>query len=166
MKKLVIVLTGLFFVFTVSAQGDSLQAPYKRFPSFPPVKLLLPDSISHFTKADLPKKMPIMLMVFSPTCEHCQHETAELINNIDKFKNIFIVMTTSMPFDSMLAYREKYHLERYENIIVAQDTDYFLFTFYQVHNLPFLAFYDKKKELISVFEGGLPMKLVLKEFEK
>ena len=105
-----------------------------------------------------------MLMVFSPTCEHCQHETEELINNIDKFKNILIVMTTSMPFDSMLSYREKYHLERYRNIIVAQDTDYFLFTFYQVHNLPFLAFYDKKKELISVFEGGLPMDKILEMF--
>lgn len=164
MKKLLIGLAGLFLTTIVAAQSDSLQAPYKRFPSFPPAKLLLPDSVSFFTKADLPKKRPVMLMVFSPTCEHCQHETEELINNIDKFKNILIVMTTSMPFDSMLAYREKYHLERYKNIIVAQDTDYFLFTFYQVHNLPFLAFYDKKKELISVFEGGLPMDKILEMF--
>ncbi len=166
MKKSVLLLIGFIFTTSIIAQTDSLAAPYKRFPSFPPAKLLLPDSVSFFTKADLPKKMPVMLMVFSPDCEHCQHETEELINNIDKFKNILIVMTTTMPFDSMLAYREKYHLERYKNIIVAQDTDYFLFTFYQVHNLPFLAFYDKKKELISVFEGGLSMKLVLKEFEK
>ena len=130
MKKLLIGLAGLFLTTIVPAQSDSLQAPYKRFPFFPPAKLLLPDSMSFFTKADLPKKMPVMLMVFSPTCEHCQHETEELINNIDKFKNILIVMTTSMPFDSMLSYREKYHLDRYKNIIVAQDTDYFLFTFY------------------------------------
>ena len=164
MKKSVLFLISFVFTATANAQNDSLQAPYKRFPSFPPAKLLLPDGLSHFTKADLPKKKPIMLMVFSPSCEHCQHETEELINNIDKFKDIQIVMTTSMPFDSMLAYREKYRLERFKNIIVAQDTDYFLFTFYQVHNLPFLAFYDKKKELISVFEGGLPMDKILKVF--
>ncbi|MDZ4809768.1 MAG: thioredoxin fold domain-containing protein [Bacteroidota bacterium] len=164
MKKSVLVLISFIYTATAIAQNDSLQAPYKRFPSFPPAKLLLPDNVSYFTKADLPKKKPVMLMVFSPSCEHCQHETEELINNIDKFKDIQIVMTTSMPFDSMLAYREKYRLERFKNIIVAQDTDYFLFTFYQVHNLPFLAFYDKKKELISVFEGGLPMDKILKVF--
>jgi thioredoxin-related protein len=161
-----LMLMSLFFVTAVDAQNDSLLAPYKRFPSFPPVKLLLPDSASYFTKNDLPKKTPVMLMMFSPQCEHCQHETKELINNIDKFKNIMVVMTTSMPFDSMLAFREKHHLDQYKNIIVAQDADYFLFSFYLAHQLPFLAFYNKKKELISVFEGGLPMDKVLKEFDK
>ena len=49
-------------------------------------------------------------MMFNPQCEHCQHETEELIKNIDKFKNIQIVMATSMPFDSMLVFRERYQL--------------------------------------------------------
>lgn len=107
-----------------------------------------------------------MLMMFNPQCEHCQHETEELTKNIDKFKDILVVMTTSMPFDSMLRFREKFHLAQYKNIIVSQDENYFLFSYYLAHNLPFLAFYNKKKELISVFEGGLPMDRVLKEFEK
>jgi len=107
-----------------------------------------------------------MLMMFNPQCEHCRHETEDLIRNIDAFKKIQIVMTTSMPFDSMLAFRDKFQLSRYKNIIVAQDTHYFLFSYYQNHSLPFLAFYNRNKDLISVFEGGMPMNLVLKEFEK
>ena len=35
-----------------------------------------------------------------------------------------------------------------------------------IRNLPFLAFYNRKKELISVFEGSLPMEKALLEFEK
>lgn len=105
-------------------------------------------------------------MLFNPQCEHCQHETVELTKNIDKFKDILVVMTTSMPFDSMLQFREKYKLAPYKNIIVAQDANYFLFSFYQSHFLPFLAFYNKKKELISVFEGGMPMDKILLEFDK
>ena len=105
-------------------------------------------------------------MLFNPQCEHCQHETVELTKNIDKFKDILVVMTTSMPFDSMLQFREKFNLAQYKNIIVAQDANYFLFGFYMSHYLPFLAFYDKKRELISVFEGGLPMYKVLKELDK
>ena len=140
MKKLYLLLSGLLFVTALYAQNDSIQAPYKRFPFFPPVKLLLPDSVTYFTKSDLPKKKPVMLMLFSPQCEHCQHETGELIKNIDKFKDILVVMTTSMPFDSMLHFREKYKLASFKNIIVAQDVNYFLFRYYQSHFLPFFAF--------------------------
>ncbi len=61
----------------------------------------MPDSTSYFTKEDLPKKSAVMLMLFNPQCDHCQHETEEIIKNIDRFKNIQIVMTTSMPFDAM-----------------------------------------------------------------
>ena len=154
MKKIFLSLLTLFFTSIAFAQNDSIQPPYKRFPSFPPVKLLLPDSTTYFTKADLDKKKPTMLMLFNPQCEHCQHETGEIIKNIDKFKDIQIVMATSMLFDSMFTFREKYN------------PNFFLVTYFMIRNLPFLAFYDKKKELISVFEGSLPIDKVLKEFEK
>jgi thioredoxin-related protein len=156
----------LTFACSVFAQIDSILPPYKKFPGFPPVKLLLPDSVTYFTRNDLPKKTAVMLMLFNPQCEHCQHETEELIKNIDKFKNIRIIMSTSMVFDSMLAFRIRYQLAQYKNILVVQDTHFFLFSFFNVHNLPFLAFYNKNKELISVFEGGLPVERILKEFEK
>ncbi len=166
MKKIFLALTGLFFVISAAAQNDSLQPPYKRFPSFPPVKLLLPDSASFFTKKDLDKKQPVMLMLFNPQCEHCQHETEALTARINDFKDIRIVMATNMPFDSMMAFRQRYSLMNYKNITVGQDINYFLTSFFMIHSLPFLAFYNKKKELISVFEGGLPMDRVLKELEK
>jgi len=105
-------------------------------------------------------------MLFNPQCEHCQHETEELIKNIDKFKNIQILMVTSMVFDSMLTFREKYKLADYKNIVVAHDVNFSLISYFMIHNLPFLAFFDKKKELISVFEGGLQMDKILKIFDK
>lgn len=148
------------------SQNDSLQPPYKRFPFFPPVKLLLPDSVSYFTKDDLSKKSPVMLMIFNPACEHCQHETEEIIKNIDRFKGKQIVMATMMPFDSMMRFREKYKLTKFKNIIVAQDTHYFLPEFFMIRQIPFLAFYNKKKELISVFEGSMPIEKAIGELKK
>ena len=68
------------------AQSDSLQPPYKRFPTYPPVKLLLPDSISFYTKADLPKKAAIMMMLFKQECEHCKQITEEIISKIKDSK--------------------------------------------------------------------------------
>jgi thiol-disulfide isomerase/thioredoxin len=127
--------------------------------------LKLPDN-SIFTKADLPKKKPVMLMIFSPTCEHCRHETEELIKNIDLFSNAEIVMATMMPFDSMMSFRERNKLAQYENIIVGQDTHYFLPSYYMINNLPYLAFYDKKGKLISFFEGTMEIGKAARELKK
>ncbi len=165
MKKFFLLLSLLSVLQLVNAQSDSTKAPYLRFPNFPPVKLLLPDSASYFTKNDLPKKSAVMMILFNPQCEHCQQETEAITKNIDKFKGIKIIMATFMPFDSMMAFREKYKLAEYDNIIVAQDKSYFLPTFYMIHNLPFHAFYNKKKELISVFEGSMKIETALKQFD-
>lgn len=166
MKKYILFFYAMIFTQFIFAQGDSTKAPYLRFPNFPPVKLLLPDSSSYFTKDNLPKKSAVMLMLFNPQCDHCQHLTEEIIQNIDKFKNIQIIMATSMPFSSMKDFREKYRLAAYENITVSQDTHHFLPSYFMIHNLPFLAFYNKKKELISVSQGSMPMEKVLEELKK
>ncbi len=167
MKKQILLAFAILLTLAAAAQKDSLNTPpYKKFPFFPPAKLLLPDSTTLFTKANLEKGKSVMVMVFNPDCGHCQHETEEILRNIDSFKHVQIVMATFMPMASVRTFIEKYHLEQYKNIVVTQDPQYFLPTFYMIGNLPFLAFYNKKKELISVFEGSMPMEKTLAELEK
>lgn len=170
MKRYSVLLALLAFSLTVFAQHnhqtDSVPAPATRFKSFPPVKLLMPDSSSYFTKDVLPKKTPVLLMVFHPSCEHCQAETENITKNIDKFKGIQIVMSTMVPLFEMKAFMDKYHLAAYENIIVAQDYTFFLPPYFQFNNLPFLAFYNKKKKLVSTFSGSLPVDKIVAELRK
>jgi hypothetical protein len=167
MKKFALLAFAIAISFFSRAQTDSLAlAPYKRFPTVPPFKLLLTDSSSYFTKADLPKKKAVMLMLFSPDCDHCKHETEEIIKNIGAFKKVQIVMSTTLPFEKMIDYHNHYDLKRFDNIIVGKDISYFLPVFYDIHNLPFLAFYNKNKELISVFSGALPIAKVIDELGK
>jgi thiol-disulfide isomerase/thioredoxin len=149
----------------ISAQ-DTIQPPYKKFPSYPPVKLLNADSTSFYTKDDLPKKKKVMLVLFNPQCEHCQHEAETLTNNLDKFKKIHIVMTTTAPIYEMLNFANKYKLAEKSNIVFAQDTNYFLLSFYNLRNLPFHAFYGKNKELISVAEGSMTLEKIMTELSK
>jgi len=161
MKKMLLVVSCALIAVAGFAQADTIQPPYKKFPTFPPVKLLMPDSVSFYTKAELPKKKPVMLMLFNPQCDHCQHETEALIQNIDKFKDIQVVMATTALHPDMMAFREKYKLAQYENIVVCRDTDYFLFSFFGISNFPYHAFYNKKKELISVFQGSMTVDKIL-----
>ena len=161
MKYLLIIIS---FVLASDMYSQSDTIPPKKNPSFPSINLLLPGR-ALFTKDDLPKK-PVMLMIFSPMCEHCQQETKELLKNIDKFSQSTIVMTTMMPYDSMMTFREKYKLASYDNIIVGQDYKYQLPNFFVISNLPFLAFYDKKGKLISSAQGNMPIEKAAAELHK
>ena len=166
MMKLITVAVALLLTFGLNGQTDSIQPPYKRFPTPPPFKLLLTDSSSYFTKADLEKKKPLLLMVFSPDCDHCKHETEELIKNIDKFKKVQIVMATWLSFTEMKKFFLDYGLNKFDNITVGRDMNFILPPFYNIKNLPFLAMYDKKGQLISVVEGSLPMDKIAELFKE
>jgi thioredoxin-related protein len=166
MKKILLIFSVLLTAAASIAQTDSTSLPtYKRFPTPPPVRLLLTDSASYFTKANL-KNTAVMIMLFNPDCEHCQKETEDILENIGRFKNIQIVMATFMPFMMMKEFYEKYNLSKYSNIVVGKDVNNILIPFYGVTTLPFLAFYNKKHELISVFEGSLGVTKILAEFDK
>jgi thiol-disulfide isomerase/thioredoxin len=165
MKKYTLLVSFFILSLVSFSQGDSTASPSSRFKIFPPAKFLLPDSATFFTKADLPKNKPILLMVFHPECDHCQHETEELTKNIEQFRNIQIVMATMVPVTEMKNFIEKYKLSQYDNIIVAQDVSFFLPPFFQFNNLPFLAFYNKKQKLIDTFSGSMKIEAVLKKFK-
>ncbi len=164
--KRVFLLSLFIFACIHSFAQDSLLAPYQKFPTYPPVKLLLPDSTHFYTKADLPEKKKIMLVLFNPQCEHCQQEAENLAKNLDKFKKIHIVMATTAPLFEMKGFAKKYQLDGKDNIVFAQDTNYFLLSFFNLHNLPFHAFYGKKRELISVAEGSMTIEKIVAELSK
>lgn len=140
--------------------------PYKRFPTTPPLKLLLTDSSTIFTDKDLKKNMPLFFILFSPDCEHCQKETEELIDKIDSFKNIQIVMATFTSVGDMKKFYDNYKLDRFSNITVGYDVQKILSTFYRISSTPFLAFYDKKGNLIEGIQGALPLNKVLEYFRQ
>ena len=148
------------------AQTQQPDPPYKRFPTTPPLKLLLTDSSTIFTEKDLKKNVPLFFILFSPDCEHCQKETEELIDKIDSFKNIQIVMATFMPIDKTKAFYDSYKLNRFSNIVVGYDMQHILSTYYRISYTPFLAFYDKKGNLIEGVQGALPLTKVLEYFHE
>jgi thiol-disulfide isomerase/thioredoxin len=149
----------------VAQNGADSLLPYKRFPTVPPFKLLEVDSVSIYTKADLQKNKPVLIVVFSPDCDHCQHETEEIIKHMDELEKVQIVMATMSPFKEMKDFYIKYKLEEFKNIKVGKDFQYVLPSFYNVHNLPYLAMYNKKGELLSTFEGTMKIEDLIKVFD-
>ncbi len=86
----------LLFTLLSFSQHDTTTPLFKRFPTLPPLQLILTDS-TKYTSENIPKKKPVLILFFSPDCEHCQHEAEELVANKEGLKNIHIIMVSTYP---------------------------------------------------------------------
>lgn len=147
------------------AQDDSLiKAGYLRFPTVPPFTLLRADSTT-LTRDDLARHKKTLFMYFSPGCDHCKHQTKDLLSNIDKFKDVEIVLVTYQPMEEILTFYSDFHLENYPGIKLGRDTKYFFPPFYKMNNLPFMALYNSKGKLLTTFEGTTGIDKLLEGFK-
>jgi thioredoxin-related protein len=169
MKKFSFLLVSLLLLWrALPAQTQTHSAPepaYLRFPTLPPFKILKVDSSTWYTKDDLKKNRRTMIIFFSPECDHCKHQTQDILAEIDKFKDIEIVMTTFHPFAEMKEFYNYYRLQDHPNIKMGRDEKYFFQPFYDFHNLPFIALYDKKGNYITRFEGNQKVSTLMKAFD-
>ena len=172
MKRVMIVLLGLFLLKSVSAQTSAStsvnvpEAPYLKNPGIPPFRLLEVDSVHFLTKEDIKKNRKVMVMFFSPECDHCKHQMRDILANTDKFKDIDIVMATFQPFDEMRTFYNYYRLSDHSNIHMGRDEKYLLPPYYRMQSLPYLALYDKKGQFIMKFEGNQKIDSILLAFQR
>lgn len=153
------------FTYVVAAQQDTSLPAFKRYPVIPGLQLLTLDS-TKFTKESIPKKKQVLLMLFSPDCDHCQHEAEQIVANKEALKNTQIVMASTFPLFRLKEFAEKYGLTKMENVAVTKDPYYLLVSFYAIRNFPYLALYNKKGGLIETFEGSVGIDRIMKAFNK
>ena len=170
MKKVLIVI-ALFACFSgLHAQSPMVQAPvateapYLRFPTIPPFHLLKVDSSTYFTKDDLKKNRRTIIMFFSPDCEHCKHQTRDMLADFSKFKDIEIVMATFQPFTEMKDFYTYFRIADHSNIKMGRDEKYFLPPYYKMQSLPYIALYDKKGNYVTHFEGNQKVDTIINAF--
>src|SRR5687767_3582371 len=109
----------ILFMNAVYAQKGSLPV-YKQFPTVPPFSLIAaPDSIS-FSKEDLTKK-PVLIVVFSPDCEHCRQFTKDLLANYQLVKKAQIIMSSALNYNIIKKFYEEFKIADYPQIIVGRD---------------------------------------------
>jgi thioredoxin-related protein len=125
----------------------------------------MPDSVSHYTRNDLPKSRPVLIILFDPNCDHCQHETEEILKHIDSLKNIQIVMATNADFADLKKFNQHYNLDKFKNIKAGIESKSYLATFFAIHNLPYLAMYNGHGVLLRTHEGGMKVENIQKVFE-
>jgi len=159
MKKIIFIICCVCFAKAGFTQTDT-SLLYLRFPTVPPFSITKVSDSTKFTKDDLSKKKATIIIIYSPDCDHCQHETKELTANIKLFKKAQIIMASPLEHVHLKKFYEEYKIADYPNIIMGRDPAYFFGTFYHIRSFPAIFVYDKKGNFINTFDGTVPVQKI------
>jgi thioredoxin-related protein len=167
MKRVLIVILSFVFLYTSHAQTNApaQEAPYQKNPGIPPFKLLEVDSVHFLSRDEIKKNHKVLLIFFSPDCEHCKHQMRVILDSFNEFRDIEIVMATFQPFDEMKTFYSYYRIGDHPNIHMGRDEHYMLPPFYRMQSLPCLVLYDKKGQFITKFEGNQKVETLINAFK-
>lgn len=96
----------------------------------------------------------LLVMMFNPTCDHCQAVTIDIEKNINLFRKTKVLMVAA---PSMIDYLEFYNnvtrYSKYPPITVAVDSAGFIDKTFTYQSLPQINIYDKNRKLVKIFTG-------------
>ena len=128
----------IFSFSAVSAQNGKL----------PPFRIMQSNG-TIFKAEQLPFEKPILIIYFSPDCDHCQAFMKDFFKRAGDFKKASVVMVTYLPVAEVAKFSTTFNVKKYSNIYVGTEgSSYFLKNYYQIADMPFTALYDKNGNII------------------
>jgi len=134
---------------------------YKNYKYLPAYKLRALDSTEILSTVVLHKKHESLIIYFSPTCSHCQHQAEEITSHIKDLQDVNILMVSSYPLSEIRTFAETYAINKFPNITLAYDPTYSLGHFFEISSLPGIYIYDKKGEFKKNFATNQKIETLL-----
>lgn len=148
---------GLFFFFHCAVAAFS----QKDRAAIPPFKIRLTNG-DGFTYEQVDKSKPLILVYFSPSCQHCKAFTEALLKQKKKWINKQIVMISYVHIREVQAFDRVYHLSEHPEIKIGSEGQTFIVQqYYQIQHFPFVALFNKQGRLTKIIkEQGTPETMV------
>jgi peroxiredoxin len=125
-----------------------------QIPSF---KMVLSNG-SFFSKQNIKKNKPVVLIYFSPDCDHCKALMKDFFKRATDFSKAEVVMITYKPLKDVDQFIDEYKIRQYLNITVGTEVPtYFIRYFYNLSNTPFTALFNRKGKLVYSYRNETPV---------
>ena len=151
----------LFTVFTFAQTENTL----KSIPEFSFVKM---HSDGVFSSKDIKKGKQTIIVLFSPTCIHCQLALNHLSNNYDEhLKNTQILLVSEYKADEVLPFL-KSNAPKFvdnKNVELLFDSNYEFGPIFQPTSIPTFYLFDKDKNLVSIKKGSVEVNQLFKDLK-
>jgi hypothetical protein len=118
------------------------------------------------TDKDLENDANLLIMLFNPTCDHCQDQAVILKNNlalVNKSKILFLAAKGMGPYLSFFTSTTK--IDSFSRLQIAVDSAEYIDKVFNYTSLPQMNIYDKERKLIKVFNGTKPIDSLKKYIE-
>jgi len=148
----------LFLVLNITCYSQEQPAGYKETGApLPALKIYTSDGI-RLTEGDLANDATLMLMIFSPLCDHCEDQAILFRDNISLFRKTKLVLIAAPSMRQHLDYFvNNTRIARIPKIIVGTDSNNYTARTFRYEMLPQINIYDKERKLVKVFTGSTPL---------
>lgn len=136
----------------------SATVDYKQLGSpMPPIRMVTTDG-KVITQNDVANDANLLVMLFNPTCDHCQEETILLAKNIYLFKKTKALLMAAEGMKDYLEFFESAtHVSEYPTLQMGLDSSKFIDKTFRYMDLPQINIYDKDRKLVRIFNGDTPL---------
>lgn len=120
-----------------------------------------------FKAEELPVGKPIILIYFSPECDHCEKLLKEVFTKEKNLRKASIVLITFLPIESMDKFQKQFNLISYKNIYSGTEgSSFFVKNFLNIQEIPFVALYNKDGGIIKKYSRPANIDDMISELKK
>lgn len=105
----------------------------------------------------------LLVMIFSPECEHCNATARILENNAAAFKQSKLLLLTSNILSDLIPnFAAEHQLYKYPHTYVGFDSSDFAKKIFLYQSLPQITIYSSQRKLLKSFTGDIPVDSLLR----
>jgi len=119
------------------------------------------DSSRKLSSTSLSHNLPIIVLYFSPDCEHCRRETKEILSHMDRLKNTTLCWISNGSIDDLQSFYSQFRLDTLRNAVVGQDYQYSFYRTFLPSDVPYIVIYNNVNQLIKIYKGEVPIYNIL-----
>jgi thiol-disulfide isomerase/thioredoxin len=118
------------------------------------------------TDKDLDNGANLFVMMFNPTCSHCEEMTLLMTQNIKSFNKTKVVLLATQPMAAYIPdFAERRELWKYPPMYIGYDSAGFVENVILYQQLPQINVYNSNRKLIKSFSGEVPIDTLKKFIE-
>ncbi|HWA32590.1 MAG TPA: redoxin domain-containing protein [Cyclobacteriaceae bacterium] len=96
---------------------------------------------------------PLMLILFTPDCDHCQREAKDISNHFKIFEDYTLYFVAAQTSDVLKEFAIKYNLTDKSNVVFAQGPIVPVMKLLRPTSMPTILIYNADGELVKRFDG-------------
>ncbi len=125
--------------------------------NLPPLKFYRRDGV-YLTEKDLKKDAPLIIMLFNPTCDHCEDQTRLFQKHLGIFTNSTLLLMAADKMGPYLGYFvNNTGADNFPSLQIGLDSSEYINKTFRYESLPQINIYDKQRKLIKIFTGLTPI---------